>query len=502
MGAAVVFLIGAVIFYFAVKLLHIIMQLRYKSSQKYIEDFCKNQREEYNQKAAQLVIAQDKLNEEYNQKAAQLIIEQDKLNHDKNSWEGQKNSEKRQLKKELEAQRKAWEADFAIAKDALNKQLDVEKKKLAAYQERCEALDRQIHGYGDEYLIPTWKLIDELAANHDVHQAGNKLKETRQSMRQMIKQNTAVILQGGAHEIGQMILDIFNTKVEDLLVRVNHENSGKLKKELSDIYALCKYYIAKNQLRVEINPQYYEIRQKELEWAGIVHALRVAEREEQRAIREREREEERARKEYERAIRDAQKEEAMLQQAMEKARAAYAAANEEQRSKYEQQLADLEIKLREAEEKNQRALSMAQQTKAGHVYIISNIGSFGENMLKIGMTRRLEPLDRVRELGDASVPFLFDVHAIIYSEDAPKLEKQLHHELRHLRVNKVNPRKEFFRISAGQLKEKLSDLGISVHFTLAAEAAEYRETLRIESMETGEQDRLLDDLLKAEHEDD
>jgi hypothetical protein len=84
--------------------------------------------------------------------------------------------------------------------------------------------------------------------------------------------------------------------------------------------------------------------------------------------------------------------------------------------------------LQEAIEKKERALSMAQQTKRGYVYVISNIGSFGENVYKIGMTRRLEPIDRVKELGDASVPFQFDVHALVYSEDAPRLESMLHKE--------------------------------------------------------------------------
>jgi hypothetical protein len=101
---------------------------------------------------------------------------------------------------------------------------------------------------------------------------------------------------------------------------------------------------------------------------------------------------------------------------MEKAQAQIAQATDDQKAKYEQQLVDLAERLRIAEEKNQRALSMAQQTKRGHVYIISNIGSFGEHVYKIGLTRRLEPQDRIRELGDSSVPFEFDIHAMIFSE--------------------------------------------------------------------------------------
>jgi hypothetical protein len=138
------------------------------------------------------------------------------------------------------------------------------------------------------------------------------------------------------------------------------------------------------------------------------------------------------------------------------------------------------LKLKEAEQKNQRALSMAQQTKTGHVYVISNIGSFGDDVYKIGLTRRLEPLDRIKELGDASVPFEFDVHALIASDDAPALERSLHRHFLALQINKVNPRKEFFRVPLRQIRTELESLGIQAGWTMAAEAAEYRESRAID----------------------
>ena len=142
---------------------------------------------------------------------------------------------------------------------------------------------------------------------------------------------------------------------------------------------------------------------------------------------------------------------------------------------------DLENQLKEAEDKGQRAISMAQQTRRGHVYVISNIGSFGEEVFKIGMTRRLEPMDRVKELGDASVPFSFDVHAMIFSEDAPTLEKELHRRFNLCSVNKINSRKEFFKTTISEVKQAVEASGIlDVHWTLKAEAAEYRESLSIE----------------------
>jgi len=122
---------------------------------------------------------------------------------------------------------------------------------------------------------------------------------------------------------------------------------------------------------------------------------------------------------------------------------------------------------------------MAQQTKRGHVYIISNIGSFGENVYKIGMTRRLEPTDRVKELGDASVPFQFDIHAMIYSDEAPTLENELHKAFTNKKVNMLNNRKEFFNVTIDEIEEKVGEIGIAAEFSKLPEAMEYRETLAI-----------------------
>ena len=116
--------------------------------------------------------------------------------------------------------------------------------------------------------------------------------------------------------------------------------------------------------------------------------------------------------------------------------------------------------------------------KAGYVYVISNIGSFGEGVYKIGMTRRLDPMERVYELGDASVPFMFDVHAMIFSDDAPKLEAALHRAFADRRVNMVNNRREYFRVSLEEIKSVvLENHDKTVEFKEVPDAQQYRETL-------------------------
>ena len=116
--------------------------------------------------------------------------------------------------------------------------------------------------------------------------------------------------------------------------------------------------------------------------------------------------------------------------------------------------------------------------RAGYVYVISNIGAFGENVYKIGMTRRLDPMDRIDELGDASVPFKFDVHAMIFSDDAPKLEAALHNAFADKKLNFVNQRREFFNVSLEEIKQVVRDnFDKSVEFVEIPPAEQYRESL-------------------------
>lgn len=145
----------------------------------------------------------------------------------------------------------------------------------------------------------------------------------------------------------------------------------------------------------------------------------------------------------------------------------------------DKQIAKLEKQIAISEEKIARAASEAQKTRAGFIYVISNIGSFGDGVVKIGMTRRLEPMDRVAELGDASVPFRFDVHTLAFVEDAPAIEKKLHARFSDRRLNKENHRKEFFRVSPQEVQEAIETMGVQSDWYFEVEAREYRETLSI-----------------------
>ncbi|WP_336687406.1 DUF4041 domain-containing protein [Chryseobacterium bernardetii] len=357
--------------------------------------------------------------------------------------------------------------------------------------ERIKAMKNVIKGYGNEYLIPTYTLLDELAEDFGHKEAGENLKKLRQNNKQMIISRQAGICdymdESRRITAIDFVIDAYNGKVDSILASVKKDNFGTLKQKMDDAFQLVNFN-GQAFRNARISEVYHNARIEELKWAVVAQELKWQEQEEQRQIREQIREEEKARKEYEKAIKDAEIEELTLKRMIEKAESQVARANEEQKLLFQQKLEELQQKLSQAEEKNQRAISMAQQTRTGNVYIISNIGSFGEDVYKIGMTRRLEPLDRVRELGDASVPFEFDVHAMIYCDDAPALEKQLHRKFLKSQLNKINPRKEFFKLNICDVRNYLESMGISCKWTLTAEAKQYRETLKLEQeMKTNKQ---------------
>ena len=194
--------------------------------------------------------------------------------------------------------------------------------------------------------------------------------------------------------------------------------------------------------------------------------------------REKEREEREAQREYERAIKKALRDEEKAQEALEqKKREIAEAQTHEKIQKLQEQIQGLEKALVDARELRERAMSMAQQTKIGYVYVISNIGSFGKDVYKIGMTRRLDPMERVLELSNASVPFPFDVHTFIYSEDAPALEADLHRRFDAKKVNSINYRKEYFHVTLDEIKAALEEKGVDAQFVDEPDAFQYRESL-------------------------
>lgn len=314
-------------------------------------------------------------------------------------------------------------------------------------------------------------------------------------------------------EYARVMLRAFNGEADASIAKARYNNMQILQKRMEK----SREQINKlgTTMGISIAPPYLELRLKELRLAYESERKKQQEREEQAYLRELAREEEKARREAEKAKREAEKLEeeerqrltekesmlAELKKQFEDRRMTLehdAALSQEQQAQLraqmieqEQEINNLESQrdtlitaVQEAHERRERAISLAEMTKRGYVYILSNIGSFRDNWFKIGMTRREDPNQRIKELASASVPFPFDVHAMILTNDAPALENALHVHFADRRVNKVNSRKEFFEVTIEEIESALDEVCSSpIEFRAIAEAAEYRETEAIRKEE-------------------
>ncbi|MBW4558820.1 MAG: DUF4041 domain-containing protein [Trichormus sp. ATA11-4-KO1] len=329
-----------------------------------------------------------------------------------------------------------------------------------------------------------------------------RLNHIRERQKVMIKSHTAAICHvpwevEGSKKKGEkmtndflkLLLRAFNGECDVAVTKVKYDNVQSLEKRINKTFEVLNKLSEVN--RCEITREYLNLKLQELYLTHEFQEKKQEEREEQRRIQEQMREEQRALREIEKAKEDAEKEVKRREQALEQARKEVEQVVGKQKQKLELKIQHLMQQLEEARANEQRAISRAQMTKSGHIYVISNIGSFGENIYKIGMTRRLDPYERVRELSGAAVPFPFDVHAIIFSENAPETENLLHQYFIDKSVNKVNERKEFFKVSLDEIASALANIAedtrnvnkAEIKFTKIAEAEQYRKTLAIESGE-------------------
>lgn len=410
-------------------------------------------------------------------------LELDKINEETAELQALKGQDN-VLKKSIQEQQATLESTKSTL-DELNSSIEkgeLELEELMGDLDLYSRLDEYTaHGHFEmpKYLYETSTRFAE------------EIKDVRQQQKDMIKDKTAItfpestvisndksfnnsILNGQV----KLMLNAFNIECDLLIGKVSPSSFGRTLERIEKLANTLEKSAA--TLQCGFNIDYIELKFEECKLQYQYTLKKQEEVAEQQLIKEQIREEQRAIKEFEKAIADAEKEEKMYRNLLDKAQRELANATEQERSEMEQRIAMLEQQLAEAEAKEERAKSMAEQTRKGHVYVISNIGSFGEDVYKIGLTRRLEPMDRVKELGDASVPFPFDVHAMIYTDDAPALETALHREFNSKRVNAVNLRKEFFNVDLASIQEAVEKIaGIEAEFKMTALAEDYYESLRL-----------------------
>lgn len=269
----------------------------------------------------------------------------------------------------------------------------------------------------------------------------------------------------------------FNNECDYCVDNVKFNNIESCEKRIE------KSFDALNKLgkimQVYISDAYKKSKFDELYLAHEYQLKKQEEKEEQKRIREELREQQKLEQEIKIAMDKILKERKHFNLAIKDLKEKLASTNnEKEKSLIIEKLNQANAQLAELDKEEKVIDYRENNAKAGYVYVISNIGAFGENVYKIGMTRRLEPMDRVDELGDASVPFSFDVHAMIFSDNAPVLESKIHEHFNSNRINKLNNRKEFFRADINDIEKIIKDnYDKIVDVVKEAPAEQYRESL-------------------------
>lgn len=355
------------------------------------------------------------------------------------------------------------------------KQVDELKKEIEALRKELDDLQSEIlceHIIAAEY--------DKLNSE----ECKNELALLKNKITELVKNDKLFTVSSSYSSKKQLsdnkkqILRCFTAECANIIDNLTFKNvdvaRGKIIKSFEDIN---KIFMSDG---ISLRSTILELKLKELTLVYAVIVKKEQEREEQREIRAKMLEEEKVRREIEIEKAKIEKEEIQFRNEISKLMKYMQKASDIEKQLYVDKIKELEEKLSLIEKDKENVLQREQNTRAGFVYIISNIGSFGENIYKIGMTRRLQPMDRIDELSSASVPFEFDVHAMIFSEDAPGLEATLHNTFRGREVNKVNLRKEFYNVSLDEIEKVVkNNYSATVTFTKVAEALQYRQSLKM-----------------------
>lgn len=365
---------------------------------------------------------------------------------------------------------------------------------IKAYESGSDSnLDEALLAAADEMLEPIVEIklncmnVKQLKARYNQEQRNIQEAFKRYEGRYTTKANVAIyklMVIALEAELQNVLYSLKFGKLEDSLNAVKDITSRYL-----TIAVDGNQHIAPTMKKFIGEIEYLFIEAVKVEYEYHMQKERI--KEEQKALREQMRQESEERKALEVQRKQVEKEESKYIAEIELVTEKMKNAAQEQRNEYEKRIAELQEQLKAVSQKKEDIIKL-QNGKAGYVYIISNLGSFGDHVFKVGMTRRLDPMDRVKELGDASVPFSFDVHSFIFSDDAVGLENSLHKELNSRRVNKVNLRKEFFDISIDEIENIVYKYQPSAEFNRTMLAEQYYQGLSIEN-EVREIDKYEDD---------
>ncbi|WP_240913568.1 DUF4041 domain-containing protein [Staphylococcus aureus] len=445
-----------------------------------IENEYKNENEGLNGKL------QKELNDVYSIKK-QLKLQEQELQNTINEEKTKLQDYKAQELAALDESKKAL-VNSIEELDAERKNLVVENERLSGEISFKEKKIKELEANIEDKIIDSD--LKDIFVNHFEENITSKELNDQLSMlsldeKDMVNNDEAVYYYGYSEKKSHInsqikqIIRSFNTECDYLFSSLTSRNYDNYHKKIVRSYeALNKIYKVDN---VEITRQYLQIKLEKLNLIN-ERAIKIEqEKALQREIKEQMKEEEKVRRELEQQEKKIAKEETQFSNEIKNLfKRLEKSQNDIEKELYADKIKELEEKVKQLEADKKDVENRKLNTRAGYVYVISNIGSFGEGIYKIGLTRRLEPYDRVKELGDASVPFEFDVHAMIFSDDAPTLESTLHRHFRDRELNKVNHRKEFFKVDIDEIEEVVkNNHNNTVEFTKIPVAEQYWESQNI-----------------------
>ena len=389
----------------------------------------------------------------------------------------------------IKKQNQAEEARMA----SIQAQVALTHSDLEAARTQLKAVQQQILGVEDIVQLESFALYEPKYQFTNSIDYKNRLEVIRAEQKETAKGISATV-DSWDHEAAhltktqwkklrkdalKLALRSFNSESEYCIDNVKFSNLEKMAERIRRSFETCNKLL--NATDVWWKDIVLERKLEELYLAHEYQTKRQEEKESARQVREDQREQEKLEREIREARAKIDKERQHFTSALQKLQLRLGAADDQQeRQDLQTRIDELSIQNSKLDEEEKLLDYREQNARAGYVYVISNIGAFGNDIYKIGMTRRLEPMDRVDELGDASVPFRFDVHALVFSDNAPALEAKLHSKFAAGRLNKVNGRKEFFRADLKEIEAVIrANYDAVVEVVHAAPAEQYRESLRL-----------------------
>ena len=394
----------------------------------------------------------------------------------------------------IDSKNKEKDGIASVIQELISNKNELENK-IDQLNQSIESKEKEIKQLDDDVALLEFGFYEPKYNCMNSKEYAEKIKEVRSKQKEMVKAKQALhyfdswtldgsLSKGRAmnNDNMKMYMRAYNNECDNLISKVKFNNIEKIKERIKKVGVQLDNLNKRSKL--SITNMYENLKIEELELCYEYERKKQEEKDLLREQREQEREEAKLKAEIKAAKAKVNKDINQFNNALKALLEREKNISESERDEWKKQVEEIQAKISEKNDELEDIDYREMNAKAGYVYVISNIGAFGENVFKIGMTRRLEPQDRIDELGSASVPFKFDVHAMIFSDDAPKLEAMLHKTFEKNKMNMINQRKEFFNVSLTEIEKAVHDnYDPLVQFKEVPDAEQYRESQKIKEIQ-------------------